>query len=85
MGHGLGPGFATVATRRSVILSAEGLELVLTLRRRRLFGRGFPRQKRAAHDPGRGLEQIPPSYLAIAFKHCRILLSDCWVSGNRVR
>src|SRR5271157_532743 len=32
MGHGLGPGFATMATRRSVILSADGLELVLTFR-----------------------------------------------------
>src|SRR5271157_1274971 len=32
MGQGLGPGFATMATRRSVILSADGLELVLTLR-----------------------------------------------------
>src|ERR1035438_10115862 len=38
---------------------------------RRLFGRGFPRQERAAHDPGRGLEQIPPSYLATAFEHNR--------------
>src|SRR5271157_5632722 len=32
MGHGLGPGFATMATRRSVILSADGLEFVLTFR-----------------------------------------------------
>src|SRR5271157_6360113 len=32
MGQGLGPGLATMATRRSVILSADGLELVLTLR-----------------------------------------------------
>src|SRR5882672_2275959 len=30
IGQGLGPGFTTVATRRSVILSVEGLELVLT-------------------------------------------------------
>src|ERR1039457_6654055 len=32
MGQGLGPGFTTVATRRSVILSADGLEFVLTFR-----------------------------------------------------
>src|SRR5664280_3191009 len=32
MGQGLGPGFTTVATRRSVILSADGLESVLTFR-----------------------------------------------------
>ena len=43
----------------------------------RLFGRGFPRQKRAAHNPGRGLEQIPPAYFAIALEHCRFLLSVC--------
>ena len=30
MVQGLGPGFRTVATRRSVILSVDGLELVLT-------------------------------------------------------
>ena len=30
MGQGLGPGFTTVATRRSVIFSVEGLELVFT-------------------------------------------------------
>src|SRR5580704_6504198 len=29
-GHGLGPGFTMVATRISVILSADGLELLLT-------------------------------------------------------
>ena len=32
MGQGLGPGFTTVATRRSVILSVDGLEFVLTFR-----------------------------------------------------
>src|ERR1019366_538040 len=32
MEQGLGPGFTTVATRRSVILSADGLELALTFR-----------------------------------------------------
>src|ERR1035437_5752934 len=32
IGQGLGPGFTRVATRRSVILSADGLELVLTFR-----------------------------------------------------
>src|ERR1700682_584113 len=30
-GQGLGPGFTRVATRRSVIFSLDGLELVLTL------------------------------------------------------
>jgi hypothetical protein len=30
MGQGLGPGFTTVATRRSVTFSVEGLEFVLT-------------------------------------------------------
>src|SRR5450755_1176207 len=30
IGHGLGPGLTIVATRKSVIRSAEGLELVLT-------------------------------------------------------
>ena len=42
---------------------------------RRLFGRGFPRQKCATHDPGRGLEQIPPAYFAVAFEHCHLFLS----------
>src|SRR5581483_518338 len=32
MVQGLGPGFFTVATRRSVILSVDGLEFVLTFR-----------------------------------------------------
>jgi len=30
MGQGLGPGFTIVATRKSAIFSAEGLEFVLT-------------------------------------------------------
>ena len=33
IGHGLGPGLTTVATRRSVIFNVEGLEFVLTFLR----------------------------------------------------
>src|SRR5579862_8723729 len=32
IGHGLGPGFCTTATRRSVTRRADGLELVFTFR-----------------------------------------------------
>jgi hypothetical protein len=60
-------------------LERGGVGVGIDIPRRRLFSRGFPPQKRAAHDPGRGLEQIPPAYFAITFEHCRFLLSICWV------
>ena len=67
MVQGLGPGFTTVATRRSVIVRLEGLELVFTLR----ISASAP----AASVPA----NAPPSIAADVFNTPRrsILLSPC--------
>jgi hypothetical protein len=85
MGQGLGPGFTTVAARRSVILSADGIEFVFTFRCAACSAAASRDRRAPPQDSGRGLEQIPPAYFAIPFQHCRFLLSvvvSRFLSGN---
>ena len=77
MGQGLGPGFTTVTTRRSVIFSVDGLELVLT-------PFVWASTDSLVSSPisqcqCRGLQYVPPAkYVSIFFAHGRSSSADCY-------
>src|SRR5271157_94446 len=86
MGHGLGPGFATMATRRSVILSADGLELVLTFRGAACSAAASRDRSAPPVIPAEVLNRSRRLILLLRFNIAVLSsLSACWVIPTKLR